>query len=73
MAYVRKHKQRGVQKTLWMSEEEKEILEAVAEKTGMNESDVLRAALRLYASGMMLEVEKIRDPLAQKAGLRVPA
>ncbi|MBW4636287.1 MAG: hypothetical protein KME30_31740 [Iphinoe sp. HA4291-MV1] len=50
MPFDRKKTPRPNQKTLWLTDEEKQLLKELSERTGLNEASVIRSALRAYSA-----------------------
>lgn len=49
MTYIRKTKEKTKQKTLWLTAEERKLLDTLSEQIGLNHSDIFRQSLREYA------------------------
>lgn len=48
---TRKSGNRGIQKTIWLQDDEKELLAGLATALGCSEADVIRHSLRMFAAG----------------------
>ncbi len=63
MATTRRIGDRKIQKAFWFTQEEADLLAALADAMGVSEADTVRHSLRFFASGTYLpDLEVIKSP-----------